>query len=138
MKTFHLQMLSPDRAFYIGECVSLVVPVFDGMLGIMADHLPITAAIFDGEVSFTLPNGEKRVCAVSKGMLDVGQSGVRVLCGEMLSPDEIDEGRELYYAKKAEEELKIKQSRKKYALLELSLAEAMNNLNVKKHHTLKN
>lgn len=137
MNTFHLEMLAPERAFYSGECVSLIVPVYDGMLGIMAGHLPLTAAVFDGEASFTKPSGERVVCAVSRGMLNVSEKNVRLLCGEIFLPNEIDEGREQYYLRKAEEEMKQRQSAKRYALLELSLAEAMNNLNVKKRYSLK-
>ena len=137
MNTFHLEMLSPERAFYSGECVSPTVPVFDGMLGIMAGHLPLTAAVFDGEASFTKPDGEKVVCAVSRGMLNVSGKEVRLLCGEIFLPNEIVETKEQYYLHKAENEMKQRQSAKRYALLELSLAEAMNNLNVKKRYTLK-
>ena len=53
MKSFHLEILSPERNFYTGECISLVVPISDGMLGIMAGRTPLTAAISDGEVIFT-------------------------------------------------------------------------------------
>ena len=48
-KAFHLEILSPERTFYNGDCVTLMVPISDGMLGIMAGHTPLTAAIVDGE-----------------------------------------------------------------------------------------
>ena len=44
-KPFQLEILTPERAFYRGECISVIVPVSDGMLGIMANHTPMTAAI---------------------------------------------------------------------------------------------
>ena len=44
-KPFHLEILSPERRFYTGPCLSLVVPISDGMLGIMAGRAPLTAAI---------------------------------------------------------------------------------------------
>ena len=71
-KPFQLEILTPERAFYRGECISVIVPVSDGMLGIMANHTPMTAAITDGEVVFTLPDGSKIPCAVTQGMIDVG------------------------------------------------------------------
>ena len=37
-KPFQLEILTPERAFYRGECISVIVPVSDGMLGIMANH----------------------------------------------------------------------------------------------------
>ena len=70
-KPFQLEILTPERAFYRGECISVIVPVSDGMLGIMANHTPMTAAITDGEVVFTLPDGSKIPCAVTQGMIDV-------------------------------------------------------------------
>lgn len=65
-KPFQLEILTPERAFYRGECISVIVPVSDGMLGIMANHTPMTAAITDGEVVFTLPDGSKIPCAVTR------------------------------------------------------------------------
>ena len=73
MTPFHLQILAPERAFYDGDCVSLVVPISDGMLGIMAGRAPLTAALKDGEVIFTLPDGTRRSCAVTRGMLDISR-----------------------------------------------------------------
>ena len=91
MKSFKLEVLSPDRAFYIGDCVSLTLPLHDGLYGVMADHAPLTAAIVPGEVTFTTPGGERIVCAVSQGMVDVDSAGVKLLCETVLRPDEIDE-----------------------------------------------
>ena len=87
MKSFHLEILSPERNFYTGECISLVVPISDGMLGIMAGRTPLTAAISDGEVIFTLPDGTRRVCAVADGMVDVSGGAARIV-----EPVIIDEG----------------------------------------------
>lgn len=133
MKTFQLEILSPTRSFYVGPCLSLVVPISDGMLGIMADHTPLSAAILDGEVHFTLPDGARRICAVTCGMVDVSGSRVRLLCDTALAPDEIDEAAERLAAERAAEEMKRSQSRKEYRLWQLSLTGALNNLRVKKH-----
>ncbi len=80
MEIFHLEILSPERPFYKGDCISLVVPVTDGMMGIMANHEPMTAAILDGELQFTLPDGEVKVCVVSRGTLDISNHDARILC----------------------------------------------------------
>ncbi len=132
MTAFHLEILSPERSFYSGDCVSLVVPISDGMLGVQAHRAPITAAISDGEVRFTLPDGTTRVCAVSSGMLDVSGSDARILCESALAPEEIDEAaarRELEDARLAMQE---KTAYKDYVLSQLAFARAFNNLRVKK------
>ncbi len=133
MKVFKLEVLSPDRAFYIGDCASLTFPVEDGLYGVMADHSPLTAAIIPGEITITKPDGERVVAAVSHGMVDVDRSGVRLLCDSVLRPDEIDEEVERREAEIAAEDMKGKQSYKDYMLSQVIFARAMNNLRVKKH-----
>ena len=133
--TFHLDLLSPERAFYSGECTSLIVPVSDGMMGIMANRSPMTAAIFDGPLSFTKPDGETVVCAVTRGMLDVSGGNATALCGEVILPDEIDVEREMKFVQKAEERLKNIQNHHEYVMSKLSLADAMHNLQVKRRNS---
>ncbi len=131
MDTFYLEILSPDRTFYEGECLSLVVPVSDGMLGIMANHTPLSAAIEDGEISFTQPGGKTVICAVVRGMVDVTDNKVQVLCESVLLPEEIDEETERRAADEAALALKHQQSRKDYLMWQLSFNRAVNRLKIK-------
>ena len=130
-KCFHLEILSPERAFYSGECVSLVVPISDGMLGIMYGRAPLTAAITDGEVVFTLPDGTRRVCAVADGMVDVS-GDVRILCESALAPEEIDAEAERRAMEEARLALAERMAYKDYMLSQLAFARAFNNLRVKR------
>ena len=135
---FHLEILSPERPFYTGECLSLVVPISDGMLGIMANHAPLTAAIMDGEVIFTLPDGTRRICAVSRGMLDISHNDARLLCMSAVAPEEIDEELERQAMQEAMLELSEKQGRKDYMVSQLAFARAFNNLKVKQRNAMQN
>lgn len=132
MNTFHLEILSPERIFYTGDCQSLTLPISDGMIGIMAHHSPLTAAIPDGEITFTDSNGKMVVCAVTHGMADVADNCVTVLCESALYPHEIDEESERKAAQEAMLEMKSKQGKKDYILWQLSLNKAVNRLKVKK------
>lgn len=138
MKSFHLELLSPERAFYSGDCVSLIVPVCDGLLGIMANHSPLTAAIFDGQLSFTKPDGETVICAVTRGLLNVTSDGTTALCGEILLPEEIDVDREKHFIEKAEARLEQYQIHRDYVMSKLSLTDARSNLQVKRNASLRN
>lgn len=133
MKPFHIEILSPERPFYVGDALSLVLPIADGYIGIMASHSPMMAAIVPGEVKYTLPCGETVICAVSQGMADVSDNGVKLLCESVLLPSEIDEAEERRRAEIARSEMSKKQSYKDYRLSQLTFAKAMNNLRVKKH-----
>ncbi len=132
MKAFHLEILTPEKAFYVGECVSLMIPVNDGLLGIMAGHSPVTAAIHDGCVNFTLENGDKIYCAVSRGILNVDKTGARLLCDYAVSPENIDEEAERLEIEEAEIALREKQSHVDYITSQLTLAKAVNNLKIKR------
>ena len=138
MKSFHLDILSPERPFYSGECVSLVVPISDGMFGILAGHTPITAAIQDGELLFTLPDGTRRSCAVTRGIVDVSRDNVRVLCVTAVAPEEIDEEAERLAMQEAMLEISEKKGREDYMLSQLAFARAFNNLKVKQHDAARN
>ncbi|MDD6251190.1 MAG: ATP synthase F1 subunit epsilon [Oscillospiraceae bacterium] len=132
MNTLHLEILSPERAVYIGDCISMVFPTNRGMMGVMANHSPLSAAIPDGVITFTKPDGEKIVCAVTRGMVDVGENRVILLCESALAPDEIDEEAERREIELSKMEMKKTQSKKDYKLWKLSFDQSVNRLKVKK------
>lgn len=136
MKTFQLEILTPERVFYRGECVSLIVPITDGMLGVMANREPITASLTNGEAYYTKPDREKVLFSISGGMIDVENNTVKVLCEYALLPEEIDEERERKEAEKARSELRKQQSKRDYMLSKIMLSNAINNLKVKEKKSI--
>ena len=131
MNSFELEILTPERVFYRGECVSLIVPVSDGMLGIMAHCEPLTASLEIGEAYYTRPDGEKILFSISGGMIDVENNTVKLLCEYALLPEEIDAEKARREAEDARSELAKKQSRLDYLLSQRMLMNAVNNLKVK-------
>lgn len=136
MNKFQLEILTPERVFYQGECISLVVPITDGMLGIMANREPITASITNGEAYYTRTDGKKVLFSIFGGMIDVQGNTVKLLCESALLPEEIDEKTEQERVEKARSELAKKQSRQDYMLSKLMLANAINNLKIKQKKTI--
>ncbi|MBQ6825868.1 MAG: ATP synthase F1 subunit epsilon [Clostridia bacterium] len=136
MSSFQLNILTPERVFYSGECISLIVPITDGMLGIMANREPITASVINGESYYTKPDGEKILFSISEGMIDVQDNVVTLLCDYALLPEEIDEEKERREAEKARSELAKKQSERDYILSKLTLSHAINNLKIKQKTTV--
>lgn len=132
MELFDLEILTPERVFYRGRCRSLIVPITDGMLGIMANRAPITASITGGAAHLAKPDGETILFSLSGGMIDVEHNRVKVLCDYALMPDEIDEQRQLQEMEAARLALEQKQSRRDSALAKLIFSEAVNNLRVRK------
>ncbi len=136
MTSFELEILTPEKPFYKGGCVSLVIPTSDGMMGIMANHSPLTAAIHDGRVVFTVPDGRVYICAVTRGMASVSKNRVRVLCESAVSPEDIDVERERMLMQEAELELRSRQSYEEYVASQLAFARAINRLKVKQYSAM--
>jgi F-type H+-transporting ATPase subunit epsilon len=131
-RSFRLEILTPEKPFFIGDAVSLTVPVSDGMIGIEALREPLAAAVRDGKASFTLPDGERREFSVSRGMLDVKKTGVKILCEYASFPEDIDADRERELLREAEAQLRAKKSAADLAFSKLMIGRALNNLRIKK------
>ena len=135
MDTFHLEILSPEMPFYKGDCVSLILPISDGMIGIMAHHPAMTAVIGDGLVKFKLPDGTEKECMVSKGMFDISQNDARLLCDAAAAPDEWEKELERRKEEEARIEDEEKKARRDFMKTQLSIARAINALKVKNRNT---
>lgn len=135
MNEFNLRILEADSAFYEGNCISLVVPTPEGMLGIWAGHSNMVAAISTGIIKFTLPDGERRHAAVSQGFIRVEKNDVMILAESVEKPEEIDERRVQAAIERANNELKTSKSIGDYKAVQAKLLRAFNRLNVKKKYT---
>ena len=135
MDTFHLEILSPEKPFYVGDCLSLILPISDGMIGIMAHHPAMTAVIGDGLVEFTLPSGEKRKCMVSKGMFDISRNDARLLCDLAASPEEWEAESKRRKEEEARIEEEEKKARRDFMKTQLTIARAINALKVRNRNS---
>ena len=136
MTAFDLEILTPEKPFFAGKCVSLVFPSVDGMMGVMAGRSPMNAAISDGKIVFTLPDGGVRICAVTRGMISVSGLRTRILCESAIAPEDIDIEQERLALQEAEIELRKMQSHEDYTVSKLALAKAINRLKVKQYSSI--
>jgi F-type H+-transporting ATPase subunit epsilon len=75
----HVLLVSPERAVFEDDAAALVVPAWDGMVGILPRHAPMLALLGTGELSVDLPGGGSRSFYVSGGVLKVENDQVTVL-----------------------------------------------------------
>ncbi|MDR0951328.1 MAG: ATP synthase F1 subunit epsilon [Oscillospiraceae bacterium] len=133
MRPFSLAILEADSPFYEGPCISLTVPAIDGSFGVLAGHTNTILAIVPGELTFTPPEGPKRIAAVSSGIMIIEGGKVLVLVSSAEKPEEIDLNRAAAAAHEAQEALLHKQSRQEYKLTQANLARATSRIRVKEH-----
>jgi F-type H+-transporting ATPase subunit epsilon len=91
--TFTLQVVTPERVVLEREIVSLVVPAYEGYLGVMARHAPLVAELQIGAITTTDPNGQRDVLAVTGGILSVSNNVATVLADRAELASEIDADR---------------------------------------------
>ncbi len=100
-----VRVVSPSRTVFQGEAVSVVVPAWDGKVGILPGHAPYIALLGAGMLDVDLAGGGSERFFVRRGVLKVQGDEVTVLSefsaseppgdfspGEAwLSPDEVTE-----------------------------------------------
>ena len=133
MNSFRLHILAADRAFYEGACLSLIVPTVHGQYGVQAHHRNMIAALVPGMLTFRIAEGEKRVAAVSAGMIKVENNDVLVLVDAAERPEDIDAIRARHKADQAREMMLQQRSHREYLTAQATLARALNRLRVKEH-----
>ena len=136
MNAFDFEILTPEKPFFTGKCVSVVFPVVDGMMGVMANHSPMNAAICDGKIVFTQLDGKVCICAVTRGMISVSNRLTRILCESAISPEDIDIEKERLAMQEAELEMRKIQSHEDYLVSKLAFAKAINRLKVKQYSSI--
>src|SRR5918995_1623562 len=78
--TLHAQVMTPE-----GE-------VFDGEIGVLANHVPVLARLRPTELRLHMPDGEVRRWAQAEGWLQVFANRATVLVGEAVPPENLDRG----------------------------------------------
>lgn len=128
--TFHLDILAASVPFFRGEVTSLVLPVTDGSMGILAGHCNAVGAVVAGEAHFTTEDGETRRAAVAPGIFKIDGDRVLLLVDAAERPEDIDVNRALRAREEAEEQIRQKRSMAEFNIAQGNLARALNRLRV--------
>ncbi len=123
-KTFHLEIVTPDKQFFIGEADSLILPALDGSMGVEAGHEPVATAVVPGDLRFR-SGGVWTAAVVGQGLAEIMPDRAIVLVSAAERPEEIDLKRAAAARERAEERLKQKLSMRDYYNSKAALARAM-------------
>ena len=121
---FTLEIITPERQFYIGPAQALVLPIVDGEMGVYAGHEPAATALEPGELRYKV-DGKWELAAVGSGFAEIKPDYVILLASFAEHPEEIDRNRAEAAKRRAEERLRQKQSLREYHHSQAALARAM-------------
>ena len=132
MRTFQLQIGTPDGLLFKGEVERVVCRSITGDLAVLAGHCNFCTALGMGEAHIVLEDGTRREAACIGGMLSMMDGECSLLATTWEWKEDIDEER-ASKAKQREEELLSKGglSDREYKIAEAKLHRALVRLSVK-------
>ena len=134
MSSFNLKVIASDKVFFDGKCQSLTAPLYDGKIGILANHSNAIMAVETGEPKIIDENGDEIEAFVSTGFMEILNGDVTICVISAELPEDIDEYRAEQAKERAEEELRQELSIREYYKTTASLARAMERIKVKKKY----
>lgn len=89
-----VRVVSPEKTVFRGDASSLVVPAWDGMVGILRGHAPLITLLGHGELAIDIQGGGSATFHVAGGVLKVEGDRVTILAEYAGSepPEELPEG----------------------------------------------
>ncbi len=128
MRTFDVELITPDKTFFEGEVVSLSVTLEDGGMQVLAGHMPSIAVIVPGKCSITLADNSTKIFASNDGVLSISKDGVLLLSDLLEWEEDLSKVLEERYQHIAQEHHRRLQSEKEYRLSEVALRQAFKHL----------
>jgi len=129
-KTFPLRILTPEKEFFTGPVDVVTITTMDGSYSFLADHSPLIITLEVGELMYRT-EGKWRAAANSAGFAEVSNDGVIIYTQACEYPEEIDANRAEEARRRAEENLRQKQSLAEFQRQKAALARAMARLRAK-------
>lgn len=79
MKTFHLQIVTPDGIFFDGQAEKVIVRTIEGDVCILGGHSDYVSPAATGEMRVTAENGDTKTAQCSGGLLSVKKGITRLV-----------------------------------------------------------
>ena len=102
---FNLEIVSPENSFLKKDDVTeVVVPAFEGEIGILKDHISIISFLKPGIIKIYSKSGEDSYY-VNDGIIEFKNNNLSILTSLIFNLKDIDKGKISEIQKSAEEEL---------------------------------
>ncbi len=131
-KVLKLQIITPEKIALDQEINSLVVPAFQGLMGILPNHAPLVTGLHPGVLKYTKEE-EEHFFFVSEGFLEVAKNTVTILADAAEKPREIDVERAREAKVRAQKRLKKRAKSLDVARARLALQRAIARIRAAEH-----
>ena len=101
---FKVEIVNPETSFLIKEDVSeVVVPAFEGDMGILKDHISIISFLKPGIIKILSKSGDENYY-VEDGIVEFKNNNLSILTSSIFNIADIDKSKQQVLLKTAEEE----------------------------------
>ena len=101
---FKIEIVNPEKSFLSKQDVTeVVVPAFEGEMGILKDHISIISFLKPGIITIYAKSGEEKFY-VEDGIIEFKNNNLSVLTSSIFNLKEIEKNKLQNLLKKAEEE----------------------------------
>ena len=101
---FKIEIVNPEKSFLIKEdATEVVVPAFEGEMGILKDHISIISFLKPGIIKILSKSGDENYY-VEDGIVEFKNNNLSVLTSSIFSLTDLDKSKQQDLLKLAEEE----------------------------------
>ena len=101
---FKVEIVNPEKSFLIKEDVSeVVVPAFEGEMGILKDHISIISFLKPGIIKILSKSGDENFY-VEDGIVEFKNNNLSILTSSIFNIADMDKSKQQDLLKQAEEE----------------------------------
>ena len=101
---FKVEIVNPEKSFLVKEDVSeVVVPAFEGEMGILKDHISIISFLKPGIIKILSKSGDENYY-VEDGIVEFKNNNLSILTSSIFNLTDLDKSKQQNLLKLAEEE----------------------------------
>ena len=101
---FKIEIVNPEKSFLVKEDVTeVVVPAYEGEMGILKDHISIISFLKPGIIKITSKSGDENYY-VEDGIVEFKNNNLSILTSTILNVVDIDKSKQEDLLKLAEDE----------------------------------
>ena len=101
---FKIEIVNPEKSFLVKEDVSeVVVPAFEGEMGILKDHISIISFLKPGIIKILSKSGDENYY-VEDGIVEFKNNNLSILTSTIFNLADMDKSKQEDLLKQAEEE----------------------------------
>lgn len=101
---FKVEIVNPERSFLVKDDVSeVVVPAFEGEMGILKDHISIISFLKPGIIKILSKSGDENYY-VEDGIVEFKNNNLSILTSTIFNLADMDKSKQQDLLKQAEEE----------------------------------